>query len=135
MKKIIFEFNKLIRDNILKNMLGDSMQKPKYHVMEKEEYIKELKKKMLEEVQEFVNADNEEILEEMADVEEIISYMLRVLGKTREDLNILGDEKRKKFGGFEDQIFLEYNEINEDSDWVGFCRKNPEKYPERVNQR
>jgi predicted house-cleaning noncanonical NTP pyrophosphatase (MazG superfamily) len=50
MKK--FSFKKLVRDNVLEAMLKDQEQNPNYRTLSDDEFLIELKKKLLEEVYE-----------------------------------------------------------------------------------
>lgn len=100
-------YNKLVRDKIpeiIKNKGG----KPNYRILNNVEYKKSLIEKLNEEYQEVIKAENsEELIEECADMLEVI-FTIATNEKTSQDklLKIML-EKRKKRGGFEEKIFLE----------------------------
>lgn len=99
--------NKLVRDKIPEIILKNG-ETPLYHILDDEEYQKELINKMMEEYTEVKNAKNrEEILEECADLLEVILAYLKVYGYSLEDLNQARTLKRDKRGGFDKKIFLE----------------------------
>ena len=77
---MIFNYNKLVRDKIIQNIQGKG-HNAIYSILGREEYFKELDKKLIEEVNEFIKTHNEEenkigiehSEEEMADIMEVIS--------------------------------------------------------------
>lgn len=99
-------YNKLVRDNILEIIKKDGLNY-NARILEQEEYISELKKKFKEEVNEIVEANTEEeIMEEMADLLELIHAMLDAQNKTIEELEEIRLKKKEKRGGFDKRIFL-----------------------------
>ncbi|MDM5326845.1 nucleoside triphosphate pyrophosphohydrolase [Neobacillus sp. CF12] len=72
-----------------------------------EEYIKELKNKSFEELQEYLNADNDEnAIEELADLLEIIHALAKCHGASFEEVEEVRRKKAEKRGRFEENIFL-----------------------------
>jgi len=96
-------FNKLVRDEI-PNIIKQRNGTPKTRVLSDEAFVLELKKKLQEEVDEFM-AD--ESIEELADIMEVIHAFLDVKQKTFTELESLRKEKAKNRGGFAKRIFLE----------------------------
>ena len=99
-------YNKLVRDHI-----PDIIQKNGKHCITKilnhEEYIVELKKKSMEEIEEYMNADtNDHALEELADVLEIIQALAICHGASIEKVEEIRKQKSEERGGFEQRIFL-----------------------------
>ncbi len=132
-KNKTFKFNKLIRDKILDSMLSDSEQEPDYRILNKSEYREELKSKLKEEVDELLSANEDSVLEELADIEEIIEHLLKSMGSDRNALQKIIDAKRSKVGGFEERIYINSNTVNAGSSWVDKYREQPEKYIEIYN--
>ena len=100
-------FNKLVRDNI-PDIIRNNGEEAITRVLSDEEYKEELLKKLLEETSEVINASSKgELLEELADVLEILKALAELNNKTLEDVIEIAREKRLKRGGFEKRIFLE----------------------------
>lgn len=94
MKK--FSFNKLVRDNVIQQMIDNNIS-PKRRVLGDEEYKGELIKKLKEEANEIATTSSPEgLLEELADIQDVIDTILSVLKKTRQDLYIYQQRKTIK---------------------------------------
>ncbi|WP_404321912.1 nucleoside triphosphate pyrophosphohydrolase [Cytobacillus firmus] len=99
-------YNKLVRDRI-PEIIERSGKKYTTRVLDQTEYIKELKKKSFEELEEYTNAENdEEALEELADLLEIIHALAENHGASIEKVEELRKYKADKRGGFKEKIFL-----------------------------
>ena len=96
-------YNKLVRDNIPEIMINNGAT-PITRILDEEEYIKELNKKLSEEVQEYLESED---IEELADIEEVIISILNTKNKTREQLEQIRKDKSSKRGSFGKRIFLE----------------------------
>lgn len=97
---------KLVRDNIPDIIRADG-KTPVTRILDQEEYLNELDRKLQEEVAEY-QADKS--LEELADILEVLSAICKARGYSREDLLKVRDEKRRKRGGFEKRIYWSGNE-------------------------
>lgn len=97
------EYNKLVRDNIPEIMIQNGAT-PITRILSQEEYLQELKKKLLEETNEFLESQN---IEELADIEEVILAILDATNQTRNNLENIRLKKVKKRGAFNKRIFLE----------------------------
>lgn len=98
--------NKLIRDKIPEIIHNDG-RACITKVLNDGEYEKELKKKLKEEVTEYLSAQNKsEALEELADVLEIIHALSHINGASIEQKGKIRIDKAQKRGGFNDKIFL-----------------------------
>ena len=95
-------YNKLVRDNIENIMLGKGL-KPVTRILSDEEYLKELNKKLLEEINEYLESEEPE---EIADIEEVILAILKVKGLTKENIEEIRKEKSSKRGAFDKKLFL-----------------------------
>lgn len=99
-------YNKLVRDQIPQIIEGAG-KKFSTRILDDEEYIKELKKKSLEELDEYLNTtSNEEAIEELADLLEIIHALAEFHGATIEIVEKTRKKKAKKHGCFKNKVFL-----------------------------
>ncbi len=97
---------KLVRDKIPAIILADG-KKPITRILDTEEYLEELDKKLNEEIAEY-QADKS--IEEMADVLEVLFAICEARGHSVEELMEVRAAKREKRGGFEERIFWSGNE-------------------------
>jgi predicted house-cleaning noncanonical NTP pyrophosphatase (MazG superfamily) len=99
-------YNKLVRDLIPNIILNDG-KRCETKILNEIEYIKELKEKSLEELNEYLNADNDKgAIEELADLLEIIHSLAECHGTTFDTLEEVRKQKAEKRGGFKERIFL-----------------------------
>ena len=96
-------YNKLVRDKIPDIILKDHCL-PTTRILDDSEYLEELNKKLLEEVNEYLKDDN---IEEMVDILEVIRAILDFKGTTYEEIEDKRVKKLKKRGGFKDKVYLE----------------------------
>ncbi|MGG3744918.1 nucleoside triphosphate pyrophosphohydrolase [Paenibacillus chibensis] len=76
-------------------------------MLNQEEYIAELRKKLQEEHKEYITAGQDrEAVEELADMLEVIYALASVHGATEQDLNRVRDEKAQERGKFQERILL-----------------------------
>ena len=102
-------------------------------IMEKNEYLKKLKDKLLEEVKEVICSQSEkEIREELGDLLEVILALIKVYGMKFTDIQQAADQKRTEKGAFDDRIYCDFVEIEEGNASLEYYRANPENYPESV---
>lgn len=99
-------YNKLVRDKIPEINEKNGF-KSYIRVLDDDEYIEALKKKLLEEYNEVVEASGKEVLEELADMYEVIKAIAEVHGSSMENISRLASKKKKVRGAFEKKIFLE----------------------------
>jgi predicted house-cleaning noncanonical NTP pyrophosphatase (MazG superfamily) len=96
------EFNKLVRDKI-PAMIEANGEHPVTRILDREEYIHCLERKLDEEVGEYHRDKN---VEELADILEILFALASVHGASHEELLSVCREKREKRGGFQQRIYL-----------------------------
>jgi predicted house-cleaning noncanonical NTP pyrophosphatase (MazG superfamily) len=102
-----FSYGKLVRDKIPEFITGKG-KKPITYILSDEDYRVELLKKLTEEVEEVVTAkDKDEMIAELADVQEVMMAIYDAFDITYEEVTREGMKKRKERGGFKDKIFLE----------------------------
>ena len=103
--KIII-YNKLVRDGIPEIIEADGAT-CETRILEKEEYITELSRKLSEEATEFGGAkDREEQVKELADLAEVVFALQTELEISPEDVEKERKERQSKRGGFSKKIFL-----------------------------
>ncbi|XLQ20277.1 MAG: nucleotide pyrophosphohydrolase [Candidatus Moraniibacteriota bacterium] len=102
------EYPKIVRDEIPRIIKdNDGIDADVFLVKDKDEHLEYLKKKVVEEASELRDANNtEHIVEEMADVLEVIDAMCAVMNIDKKDVLRIQDEKRQKRGGFNKGIVM-----------------------------
>ena len=100
---------KLIRDNI-HNYVEDKNRVFQLERMNTASLVIVLKDKLEEETSEAVAAKGEELLQELADVYEVIRSICVHSGWTIGDLHDAADKKRAHLGGFNERWFLREEE-------------------------
>ncbi|RLL46581.1 phosphoribosyl-ATP pyrophosphohydrolase [Oceanobacillus piezotolerans] len=100
-------FNKLVRDRI-PEIIQSTGKDCKTETLNQDRYILELKKKLLEEVEEYLQAATKEnALEELADILEIINTLVEdVHQSSMEEVERIQSNKLEKRGGYEEKVFL-----------------------------
>lgn len=96
-------YNKLVRDRIPEIIINSS-RKPITSVLDKDNYKKELDKKLQEELQEYLKDDN---VEELADLVEVVYAILDFKNVSIQEFERIRNEKVTQRGAFKDRIFLE----------------------------
>jgi len=99
-------YNKLVRDRI-PEIISSNGEEPIIRILNDKEYKKELENKLLEEYYEVINSNENDRIEELADMLEIIKFLARLEGKTLEDVINISEEKNKKRGSFYKKVYLE----------------------------
>lgn len=97
---------KLVRDKIPQIIIEDG-KIPITRILDDEEYLKELDKKLKEEITEY---QQDKSIEEMADVLEVLFAICEARGHSVDELMKVREEKREKRGGFEKRVFWLGNE-------------------------
>jgi predicted house-cleaning noncanonical NTP pyrophosphatase (MazG superfamily) len=127
MKK--FKTAVLVRDNMIKFM-EDRGVKVSYRTLGDDEYITELKSKVVEEANELAKENKrEELVFEIADVLEVLDGLKTALNITDDEVLTAKKDKAKRRGGFEKRLYTDFIEVEENSDEVNYYESQPEKYP------
>ena len=100
-----YAYNKLVRDKIPENIECDTGKKCKYRLLNDEEYLIELNKKVIEEANEFIENNS---IEELGDLLEVLNAIMKVKGYKMDEVKTIMKEKEEKRGAFNNKIFLEY---------------------------
>lgn len=99
-------YNKLVRDRI-PEVIESTGRKFSTKVLDDKDFLNELKNKSFEELQEYVCSDNDEnAIEELADLLEIIHALAKCHGASFEKVEEVRLKKAEKRGGFQEKIFL-----------------------------
>ena len=124
-----FKFAKLVRDKIVEHQLASGAVST-YHQLSPDEHKSALIAKIIEEAQEIIQAKPEEIAMEIADVQQALDDLKEKYGLTGEDIAKAQIAKNKKNGAFKKGIYVEYVEVDDDSEWAAYYRNNTDRYPE-----
>ena len=96
-------YNKLVRDKIPEIIKGNN-EKPNTRILNDEEYLDELNKKIQEELKEYLESGE---VEELADLEEVLRAILDSKGVSYEEFEQIRQSKVQKRGAFKQKIYLE----------------------------
>lgn len=99
-------YNKLVRDKI-PEIIEANGAAPNVRILEEDEYIKYLKEKCSEELNEYFDAEtNSEEVEELPDLLEIMHALAAQHGSSIEEVEHVRRIKAEKRGRFQEKIFL-----------------------------
>ncbi len=103
---MIKKYNKLIRDKILE-IIRAAGERPYWRILNGKEYLREIKKKILEEAEELIGAkDKKGIIDEIVDIQELTDVLISETGLTKSEIQKEQKIKNKKRGGFKKRLFL-----------------------------
>ena len=95
-------YNKAIRDKI-PEIIKESGKNCNVKKLTDSEFLTQLEKKLVEELSEYQESKN---VEELADILEVIYRISELKGITSDELDSIKNEKVKKRGKFDDNLFL-----------------------------
>lgn len=128
-KRTRFGVDKLVRDRTLERCERKNIL-PKWRTLSGNEYLHELKKKLVEEAEEVLATNNEkDLIEELADVQEVINVLIEKAGIDTQQLDTVREDKKEKRGSFCKGIFVEHVDAIKDSKWADHYNEQPDKYP------
>ncbi|UTR13941.1 nucleoside triphosphate pyrophosphohydrolase [Salipaludibacillus sp. LMS25] len=100
-------YHKLVRDKI-PEIIKMNGQKLTYRRISGEDFIKEAKETLKEEMKEYLEAQNaEQAIEELADLLEIIYCLAERHGYSKAELESIRSDKSERRGAFHEGWFLE----------------------------
>ncbi len=101
-------YNKLVRDKI-EDIIKQEGERPKTRILEKPEKIRELLRKLEEEVKEIISAKENmpELAKEIGDALEVIDAIIEECGLDKVEVLKMKAERKEKRGGFSRGLFLE----------------------------
>lgn len=97
-------YNKLVRDKIPDIIKQNEGKESIIRILNNDEYLVELNKKIKEELNEYLESGE---IEELADLEEVLRAILDVKGVSYDDFEKIRQGKVNKRGAFKDKIYLE----------------------------
>jgi len=100
------KYGKLVRDRI-PEIIEQSGKSATLRQLDADEFKLALRAKALEEAQELANAGDDELLSELADLEEVIETILHAYDFTRDQLNAARQRKSDERGAFTKRLFLD----------------------------
>ncbi len=128
--KIKFIGNKLCRDKTLGRMNADGII-CHYRYISGRELHAALQRKIVEEAQEVHDTnDKKEIIDELADVLEVIDGLCKAYDISMTDVLKEKTARYEARGGFETGWYLETFEVDDDNPRLKYFRTYPHKYPE-----
>jgi predicted house-cleaning noncanonical NTP pyrophosphatase (MazG superfamily) len=111
---------KLVRDKIA-DLIDRSGDRSTTQILSKGEYVRELKRKAIEEAKEVSNAKTPtEIVTELADLKEVLSALSKVLGISEREITKIQRSRRTSRGGFEKRLYLESVTLADQSPWKSY---------------
>ena len=127
----IFLQNKLWRDKGVDLMEYNHGSKINWYRLSDQEFDKEIRLKLVEEMQEVVVAkDRKELIGEMADLYEVLGALSALHTITQEEVFAEKVRKYNDRGGFEGRRFVTTAEHPVGSFGEKYCLAAPDKYPE-----
>ena len=99
------DMGKLVRDRIPEIIRADGGS-PRVSKLKPDEFRQALLQKLLEESEEAVDSAPDHLLEELADVQEVLLALLATNGWTVQDLEEVGQAKRSSRGAFAEALYL-----------------------------
>ena len=99
------EYGKLVRDKI-PELIRAHGSVPVIRVLSDDEFVGELKKRLIEEAWEAHYADGTALVEECADIFEVMAWMMRARGIDPNEVFSMAEARRDARGGFSEKAFL-----------------------------
>ena len=125
-----FRINRLVRDKIIAN-IQSRHSIPHFHQLNQQDYIKELKEKLIEETTELQKeVDDAHLTQEIADVQEVLDHLIETAGLSRDRIAEEQKIKRDNHGAFQNRDFLEIVELHDDDPWLEYYLAHPDKFTE-----
>lgn len=129
----IFRLEKLVRDRI-PEIMAETGNTVEVLTLDHKAHINALKEKLKEEVEEVFRAKSrEEIIEEIADVAEVLDALALKLSIRKSEIEEKKRNKSIKKGGFDRGIFVKTVELPSDSLLAMRFLEEPGKYPRLDN--
>lgn len=133
MAKKTFIFNKLVRDKI-HQMLFDEGCTVNNRELVGQELLAALKNKLIEEAYEVMHSKSiEDLKEELADLQEVISSIMSFNDINPEEVDKIRLDKNHKRGSFSRGIYVSSIEIDEKNPMAKYYTARTSQYPEQEN--
>jgi predicted house-cleaning noncanonical NTP pyrophosphatase (MazG superfamily) len=129
-----FRVEKLIRDRLPEIMRSQGLAVFE-HRLALDDFKSELKLKLVEEASEAASCSSSmELVEELADVLEVLMALAKASGITLPDVEAMRLKKRVERGGFEGRIYNAAVEAESNTQAVAYYLDRPEQYPQIPRQ-
>jgi division protein CdvB (Snf7/Vps24/ESCRT-III family) len=89
-----------------------------------------LVKKIIEEVQEVTSAGPDQVVDELADVQQALDDLIEKYGVSKEAIAQAQDAKNKRNGAFKKGVYIEHVDTTVEDKWTAYYRQNADRYPE-----
>lgn len=132
MKMRRFSFNKLARDKAVERLEAQGA-KVKFKILkDNDAYLEAITQKIVEELEEvFDSQSQDELIVELADLEEVLAAFKKLIGINQKDIDAVRKAKAAERGLFEKKVFIDYADIPESSTEIfEYIQGQPDKYPE-----
>lgn len=96
--------HKLVRDEIPKIIPDTQSHLFRFIILSDVEYAEQLKKKLVEEVEEYLQSEN---VEELADIYEVLDAIIKFKAFDLDEIRRFKENKRDQRGGFEKRLLME----------------------------
>ncbi|MCR5225343.1 MAG: nucleoside triphosphate pyrophosphohydrolase [Alphaproteobacteria bacterium] len=124
-----FKTNILVRDKRVEEMKSAGIVVD-YKKLNQADYIRALRKKVIEEAQEVAEEENrDKLVYELADLREVVQALTNALEITDSEISEAQEKKREKAGGFTQKYFTNFVVIENDNPIIEYYLQRPNKYP------
>ena len=132
MTKRRFLFNKLVRDKALNSWIKEGVIAETKVLTDNDMFLEAITQKIIEELEEVFSCESqEELLEELADFEEVLEEFKKLINITSEDIAKARAAKIAKKGALSSRVFCDYIDVpTTATDIITYCEEKSDKYPE-----
>ena len=106
-------YNKLVRDKI-PEIINANNEICEVEILSDADYVCQLEKKLLEEVNEFISASADTEKEELADVFEVVLAIIKAKGFNFEEIESIRSHKAQVRGGFDKKVYLKSTKFKDE---------------------
>lgn len=127
-----FFMNKLVRDKSVELLKKRGCVNVEHYTLDdNEDFLSALAEKMVEELEEVFDSESrEEMIEELADIEEVLAAFKDLVEISQAEVDVIRKKKKAEKGGYSERIFIEYIDAKIGSPSYEYAKKQEEKYPE-----
>lgn len=127
-----FFFEKLVRDKSVERVEAGG-EKAVHKKLCKEDFVRELKSKLVEESREILaSKEKNKLIAELADLKEVFDALAEAEGVTKKEIVEAINKKTEERGSFNEAIYINFIETNDGSYFHNYCLKDSHKYPEII---
>lgn len=130
-----FVFDKLVTDKVIANCHAEPHTiEVNYHTLSGVDLKRELTRKLVEEAREIPIQEtvDDEVLDEIADAQTVLDEIIKRYGIEKTDITERQRKRRDKKGDFSKGFFADDVLLRDDSPWIAYFEKDPERYPEII---